>query len=454
MKKAYLGIDVSKGYADFILVDSEKEPISKDLKLSDTRSGHDKLERFLNGMQNEHGLDLIICGLESTGGYENNWHYMLNRLMPERIKVKRINPRGIRHEKEASLVRSENDKVSAQAIAVHLVNQEKRIMQGNEYDLEFYQARKFYRHIQSVIKDQTRVKNRLEKLIYESFPELLGMMQGGSVAKWTVRLLIKYPGAQKVANASVKSLSKIQGITKEKAASLKKKAKDTVGVPSSTHMQKTIRSECLEIQRYDGRIALMKKDLETSYVNEQIAILMTINGFGHYTSCGLVMEIEDPNRFAKASSVSAYYGVNPEYKVSGDGKLIPRMSKKGRASCRAILFMAARNVVIHDEYFKAYYAKQRAKGMIYGAAIGVVMNKLLRVVWGMLISKKPFDPKVDLANQNRPKDNSNQKSIKAEEITLDAPISSRKRRKIKAMQESQDPVEESNARSSPSPIQT
>lgn len=454
MKKAYLGIDVSKGYSDFILIDSEKKSISKDFKLSDTRLGHDKLERFLNVMLSDHGLDLIICGLESTGGYENNWHYMLNRLMPERIKVKRINPRGIRHEKEASLVRSENDKVSALAIAVHLVNQETRIMERTECDLEFYQARKFYRHIQSVIKDQTRVKNRLEKLIYESFPELLGMVQGGSVTKWIVRLLIKYPGAQKVANASVKSLSKIQGITKEKAESLKKKAKDTVGVPSSIHMQKTIRSECFEIQRYDAQIALKKKDLETSYVNEQVENLMTINGFGHYTSCGLIMEIEDPNRFEKASSLSAYFGVYPEYKESGDGKLKPRMSKKGRASCRAILYMAARNVVIHDEYFKAYYAKQRAKGMAHCAAIGVVMNKLLRVVWGMLKSKKPFDSKIDLANQNRPKGDSIQKSIKAEEITLDAPISSRKRRKIKAMQESQDPKKESNTRSSPSPVQT
>jgi len=454
MKKAYLGIDVSKGYADFMLIDSERKPLGKDFKLSDTRSGHDQLERFLSSARRDHGLELILCGLESTGGYENNWHYMLSRLMPEGIKVKRINPRGVRHEKEASLVRSENDQVSARAIAVHLVNQETRIMEGSEYDVEFYQARKFYRHIQSVIKDQTRIKNRLEKLIYESFPELLGMVKGGSVSKWIIRLLLKYPGAQKVANAPVKSLSKIQGITKEKAESLKQKAKDTVGVPSSIHMQKTIQSECLEVQRYDAQIALKKKDLEASYVNEQIEILMTIKGIGHYSACGLVMEIEDWKRFEKASSMSAYFGVYPEYKESGDGKLKPRMSKKGRASCRATLYMAARNVVIHNEYFKTYYAKQRAKGMVHTAAIGVVMNKLLRVVWGMLQSNKSFDFKVDLANQQRPVGKANQKRTPNTDITLDAPISARKRRKIKAMQESQDPIKESSTRSSPSLIQT
>jgi transposase len=454
MKKAYLGIDVSKGYADFILIDSERKPLSKDFRLSDTRSGHDKLERFLTSALHDHGLDLIICGLESTGGYENNWHYMLSRLMPERINAKRINPRGVRHEKEASLVRSENDKVSARAIAVHLVNQEARIMKGSEYDVEFYQARKFYRHIQSVIKDQTRVKNRLEKLIYDSFPELLGMVKGGTVAKWIVRLLVKYPGAQKVANAPLKSLSKIQGITKEKAESLKQKAKDTVGVPSSIHMQKTIQSECLEIQRYEAQIAHKKKDLEGSYVNDQIEILMTINGIGHYSACGLLMEIEDSKRFEKASSVPAYFGVYPEYKESGDGKLKPRMSKKGRASCRAILFMAARNVVIHNDYFKDYYAKQRAKGLVHTAAVGVVMNKLLRVVWGMLKNNKPFDSKVDIANQQKLMGTVKQKTAQPAGIALEAPISARKRRKIVAMQESQDPKEESKTRSSPSLLQT
>jgi transposase len=454
MKKAYLGIDASKGYADFILLDSEREPLSKDFKLPDTRSGHDDLERFLNRVLHDHELDLIMCGLESTGGYENNWHYMLRGLMPDRVIVKRINPRGVRHEKEASLVRSETDKVSARAIAVHLINQESRHIGSTDYDVEFYQARKFYRHIQAVIKDQTRVKNRLEKLIYESFPELLGMAKGGSITKWIVRLLMKYPSAQKVASAPIKSLIKIQGITKEKAEALKKKAKSTVGVPCSIHMQKTIEYECMEIQRYETNIAQKKKYLETSYVNDQIKILMTIKGIGHYSATGLVMEIEDANRFKKASSLSAFFGVYPEYKESGDGKLKPRMSKKGRASCRAILYMAARNVVIHNEFFKGYYTKHRKKGMVHTAAIGVVMNKVLRVVWGMLKRNKPFDPNIDLLNQQRPVGTPNKNGYHAYEISLDAPISARQRRKIRAMQESQGPKEESSTRSSISLVQT
>ena len=116
--------------------------------------------------------------------------------------------------------------------------------------------------------------------------------------------------------------------------------------------------------------------------------------------------------------------------------------------------MAARNVVIHNEYFKDYYAKQRAKGLVHTAAIGVVMNKLLRVVWGMLKNNQSFDSKGDLANQQKPMGTEKEKTIQTTDITLDAPISARKGRKIKAMQESQDPEEDSKTRSSRSLLQT
>jgi transposase len=455
MKKAYLGIDVSKGYADFVLTYFTKQILRSEFRLADTRKGHDRLGQILERAIREHQLDRIICGLESTGGYENNWHYMLSHLMVDQILVKRLNPRGVRHEKEASLVRSENDKVSAQAIAVHLVNQEQRIMDQVENEVEFYQARKFYRHIQSLVKDQSRVKGRLEKLVYESFPELLGMIKAGSVSKWMVNLLSQYPSAQRVANAQLKSLAKIRGVSKEKAELLKGKAKSSVGVPCSKLMEKTIQAECMQIKKYEALISKKKKYLEQSYTNDQIELLLSMRGMGYYSAVGLVMEIENTKRYAKASSVSSYFGVYPEFKQSGDGKMKPRMSKKGRASCRAILYMAARNVVIHNDYFKNYYAKFRAKGMNHSGAIGVVMNKLLRVVWGMLTSGKPFNPQVDKDNQKKACFNrASGRKAQSEKTLLEAPLSARKRRKIKAMLESQDPVLESSTRSSASLKQT
>jgi len=43
----YLGIDVSKGYADFVILDSKKQEMDKSYQLDDTFEGHSRLYRYL-----------------------------------------------------------------------------------------------------------------------------------------------------------------------------------------------------------------------------------------------------------------------------------------------------------------------------------------------------------------------------------------------------------------------
>ena len=50
MKPFYMGIDVSKGYADFMIIDRQKHPVIKGFQIDDTFDGHrclyNTLERF------------------------------------------------------------------------------------------------------------------------------------------------------------------------------------------------------------------------------------------------------------------------------------------------------------------------------------------------------------------------------------------------------------------------
>jgi transposase len=43
MKSFYMGIDVSKGYADFMIIDSKKKPVVQGFQLDDTFEGHQGL---------------------------------------------------------------------------------------------------------------------------------------------------------------------------------------------------------------------------------------------------------------------------------------------------------------------------------------------------------------------------------------------------------------------------
>lgn len=55
MEPYYMGIDVSKGYADFMIINSKKHPVVQGFQLDDTFDGHRSLynirARFLSNIQ-------------------------------------------------------------------------------------------------------------------------------------------------------------------------------------------------------------------------------------------------------------------------------------------------------------------------------------------------------------------------------------------------------------------
>ncbi len=77
MSSYYLGIDVSKGYSDIIMLDAFKHPVGKGFQLDDTADGHRKLGQYLTEFYHHCPDAEVYSAVESTGGYENNWY---NRL--------------------------------------------------------------------------------------------------------------------------------------------------------------------------------------------------------------------------------------------------------------------------------------------------------------------------------------------------------------------------------------
>src|ERR1041384_836827 len=97
------------------------------------------------------------------------------------------------------------------------------------------------------------------------------------------------------------------------------------------------------------------------------------------------------------------------------------MSKKGRGHIRSVLYMVALSAVRYNPMFKQLYARFRAKGMTHKQAAGVVMNKMLRVIYGVLKSGKAFDPEIDKRHQEQAaqkQETKRQESKKEKEVCL------------------------------------
>lgn len=118
---------------------------------------------------------------------------------------------------------------------------------------------------------------------------------------------------------------------------------------------------------------------------------------------------------------------------------------------RATLYMVALSAVRYNPMFTQLYARFRAKGMTHKQAAGVVMNKMLRVIYGVLKSGKAFNAEVDKKHQeqaaqkqeikkkqnNEDKKASREKRERFQSYLATAPISGRNFKKRKRQLASQ-----------------
>ncbi len=451
---AYLGLDVSKGYCDFILLDSNKKILIPTFVLDDTREGRKQLQTQIEQWQGE-GLVNLFCGVESTGGYENNWFRFLRNLGRTNncIQTARLNPRAVKAVSDGSLRRTITDAVSAENIALYLLLFPEKVEYKNESSLitesVFGEGRQHFTYVKMLIKQKTQLSNQFEKILYQYFPELLVYCRHG-IPNWVLRLLCKYPCAALVYKAGVEKITALKGISKEKSAAIiGKLSKEDQMI--SKQLQHIIFSTAKEILHKDGLITVEKLFLKKMYEqNSQVKRVSSIRGIGIESAIIIMLEIEDINRFSSAKKMASYFGVHPCFKQSGDGIWGNHLSKKGRGEIRGVLYMTALSGIRYNSIIKKMYARFRAKGMKHLEAMGVVMHKLLRIVFGVLKNDKDFDQTVDETNVEKAKNakealeiashthltNQNNSEEKKENNRYqnnlsDAPISRRKYQKIK-----------------------
>jgi len=398
----YLGIDVSKGYADFTILNQKKQEVENNFQLDDTFEGHNQLFKFLSNFYVQHPEAKLFAAVESTGGYENNWFKTLHKLQfTMELSVARLNPFGVSHSSKASMSRIITDKQSAKHIAEYLISYPEIV----NYEVEDYfaSARRQWTSIKLFTKQKTQLLNHLNSLLYTANPEILTFCRNG-IRLWTLLLLEKYPTALRISKAKVTSLSKIPYLSKFRAEEIIENAKQSIASANDEITEETIVMLVKQIISLKKIISRQIKLLDSNInLPDEVKLLKSFNGIGTYSAVGLLIEIISVDRFSSSKKLASFFGIHPIFKVSGDGKSGFRMSKKGRKEPRNILFNVTRYSIAHNPFIKDIYKNHLSKGMSKLAAMGAIMHKILRIIYGMLRNNTPFDAKIDIDYRNKTK---------------------------------------------------
>ena len=440
MSNFYLGGDVSKGYCDFVIINEDKEVIEENFQLDDNITGHKELEKVLKAFLKQNPTSVIYAGVESTGGYENNWYNMLKNLplaessVGMKISVARVNPKGTNHNSQAELNRIITDKLSAQNIAEYLINHRKKIVY-DKTDL-FFSVRKQWKFIRMLVKQKTQIYNQLNSLLYIANPEMLVYCQHYYPA-WLLKILVKYPTAKDLSRAKVAKLEAIPYLSSQRAEEIIRNAKSSIASSADDTSGGLIKSLVEQINHMGKMIDLQVGIVLKNFpLQDEIKLLKSFTGISDYSAMGLLMNICSIENFESTKKIAAQFGLHPVFKKSGDGTLGMHMSKQGSAEVRHLLYNITTCAIVHNPLIKEIYALHLSRGKKKMAAIGTCMHKVLRIVYGMLKNKEEFNPQKDralreksFAKEIKPADSN--KNRRYQPIDSNAPISRRqaKRRK-------------------------
>jgi transposase len=146
------------------------------------------------------------------------------------------------------------------------------------------------------------------------------------------------------------------------------------------------------INRLIERLERMMQDtLQQMPAAQQAAEhIATITGFGPLGSTCLGHSFTRLP-YANSDAVVAASGLDPRPEDSGQKHGRRRLSKRGPAEQRRILFNCARSAA-RTKLWRPYYEAQLAKGLSATAATVILARKMLRVAFAVYTQGQPFNP--------------------------------------------------------------
>jgi transposase len=360
------------------------------LRFGADRAGLTELERWLA----RHGpIDRVV--MESSGHY---WLPLAAALHRQSVPVAVINPVSAKAFGKRRLQRTKSDPADARTLAALGMADQPRTREPLA-GVEVREAARFAMHL---VDEQSRIDNKITRLIELGFPELEQAYDDPTCTS-ALAVLRLAPTAQAVARKKVSTLADAnrspghRAVGTAKAEQLSALAKDTIAPPELAQqigfeMGLRIAQHDLLEQQIDAAEARVAGLLD----GELARRLQTIPGVGPAICATLIAEIGDIHRFSDFDQLVAYAGVHPAEKSSGQKGADPetswQMAKTGNAYLRAALYRMSVVGLQHNPTIAAHYARKRVQGKSKMNALGHCMKKSLAIVWGIWRGDHDFTP--------------------------------------------------------------
>jgi len=404
-----VGIDIAKERHHAFFGTARGRSLLRRLVFSNDHEGFRKLLDQAEALRVQHGLKKVVYGMEPTANYHKPLGEYLIKLGKVVVLVSGVT---VARNRESLDGRWDKHDGKDSANVADLISQGKCL---------------YYEHPSAELRGLRRLlslKRRLKKqehgyrvrirnhLIAQYYPEMdrdyerLGA-EGLSIVKWCwaaseIAQLEVNPFIERVTSRRIR-LEK-----RRRLEEVWERAAESIGcdaVPGLDHEAKVMVEGLKQIREMIKETEQRIEELCQQFL--EYRYLLTIPGFGPDVSAKVLGAIGDPDRFLNGRQVLKLAGYDLSADRSGktSEKMIPEISKRGKADLRYALYQAALVVSSQNRALMIYYTnkirgREREKGIHTKMRVKLAA-KLLVIAWTLMKRKEAFNPAYLKADLNQ-----------------------------------------------------
>ena len=365
----------------------------KPFRIYNTGKSFNKFWKKLCRFKEQHMLDEVVIGFESTGPYAEP---ISNYLRKKPVKLVQVNPLHTKRIKELTgNSPNKTDKKDPRVIAdvISLGHSLTVIVPEGAAA----QLRRLSHARERAMERRTAMNNQLQDLVFVIFPELGDIIKPST--KTGMYLIKNYPEPKSVVSIGIETLCNIvRKISRgkfgiDRVEKLYNAAKESVGITEgkesilleTSHLVSNIETENRYIESLEEQMIVYLDQIPYSHS------ILSVKGIGNITVAGLIGEVGDFRKFKTIPEIMKLAGLDLFEVSSGKHKGRHRISKRGRALMRKLLFFAAINAVKSHGIMHARYQKMLDNGTPKIKALIAVSRKLLRIIFALARDNAKYD---------------------------------------------------------------
>lgn len=392
METIFVGLDVSKGYADVAIEDAGGRRQPGGGRYDDTEAGHQRLRSCLEALASRKPVEFKV-GFEDTGGLERNWNRFFRRQCAMPIVVFKLNPLAVKHFLSVDLHRKIDDPKSARGIVAYLRSGLCQVDTSTDPAEEGVLI--LYRHCCRRIKHCSRLQNELHALLPAVQPQLVRYTRSG-LPDWMLRVLTEYPTAATLSIASAADVQRVADCGRVRGEDVVVSAGRAVASLNDDLTGLTVAELAEDILKLRRKTELLRQKIGDQLKDDEtVRFLISIPGIGLWTACVLRLEFGSFEKFRSGGAMIGFAGTDPTVHRSGDFQGRNRISRRGRSRIRGVLYTSAMIAAMYNPSIRPFYERLVGQGKAKKLALVACINKLLRIAYACVTKKQMFNP--DLA---------------------------------------------------------